>query len=346
VSALAWRRGEVRADGAAEHELGQLLRGGMGWIPNAVVTASEVTEHSNFNRVYHVRMGPQSVYVKLIETRPKNFTLPFPLPRERIFSEAAAMRLFRSHCGGAVAVPRVLFVDRRRFALVMSDVGRGRRVLLDVLDQRYDLLVEQAAALGRGLAAVHRSTRGSAPLRPPAEDELARQVIFGGLLEPGVAAVAPGLWPDLAAEMQGHERCLLHADLWGKNLLVKARAPIAVVDFEGAFVGDPAFDLGTVLAMARIPTLVEPSWERAGARFARRLVDSYQATWNGSADGAAVAQVVARACRYCGVFLAARGFGPFAYPLSAAARGRVGALARRLLLQPPAGLTEYLALAE
>ena len=53
--------------------------------------------------------------------------------------------------------------------------------------------------------------------------------------------------------------------------------------------------------------------------------------------------VCARAFLYVGTLLAARGFGPFAYPMAEPARIRLATLARSLSVQPVADLTEYCA---
>jgi len=324
--------------GAPAGDPAAIVRAGLGLAAGSPVAVEPVTRHSNINHVYRVDAAGRVLWLKVSPARPRH--LPVDLPRERIASEAAAIVRFGALAGGRLAVPRVLFLDRRRAALGLSDVGAGRAVLIDVLARSYGLLAEQAANLGRALAAVHDGTRGEPPMRPPAERAAVRRVIFDGLLAPGARALFPAAWERVAAEMSGREECLVHADLWAKNLLAAAGRPLAVVDFEGAHTGDPAFDLGTLLAVAALPALADPALAGAAAGFACRLGAAYRAS---SADPARAEAAVGRACLYAGTFLAARGFGPFAYPMTEPARARLAALARGLTLDPPAGAAAFAA---
>src|SRR6185503_3050517 len=133
--------------------------------------------------------------------------------------------------------------------------GADRDVLFNVLADRFELLNEQAEALGRALGAVHRGTRGGASPRPRMEEIIIRKIVFDGLLAPGAKQVFPELWDEVSAEMQAHDECLIHADLWSKNLLVRKGDPVTLVDFEGVVYGDPAFDLGTLIAVALVPAI-------------------------------------------------------------------------------------------
>lgn len=309
------------------------MRSALGLRAAAPVELRADGEHSNINHVYRVRYGAgRSLYLKVVPARPRR--LPVALPRERFLSEAEAIRRFGRLAGGAVVVPELLFVDRGSFALAMSDVGGGRRVLLDLLPGRYALLAEQAEPLGRALAAVHAGSRGMKPLRPAAEAAAIEAVIFDGLLAPGARAVFPERWEEIRGELRSDRRVLVHADLWGKNLLVAPGRRMAVVDFEGAMLGDPAFDLGTLLAVALVPAFERPAVLAQAAGFVHRLLATYVAVAGAGAADEAQA-TCRRACRAAAVFLAARGFGPFAYPLPDRARERLAELAARLARRPP-----------
>lgn len=328
----AQREGAPPPGGAPDPErLRQAVRRGLGLDAEEPVSLAEIGEHSNINYVYRVEAAGRRLYLKVVPERPKR--LAAPLPRERIFSEAEGLRRFRALAGGAVVIPEVLFVDRGEMALGMSDVGEGRQVLFDRLGERFELLGEQAEALGRALGAVHGGTRGDGPLRPPGERAVVRGVIFEGLMAPGARAVFPELWDEVGGEMQTHDQCLVHADLWSKNLLVRSGTPVAVVDFEGVFYGDPAFDLGTLAAVALLPALERPERLEDALGFVSRLLG----TWaSHCGDSAWPPEVERRTFRAVATFLAARGFGPFAYTLDDAARHRLAGLARSLAAEPPA----------
>jgi aminoglycoside phosphotransferase (APT) family kinase protein len=328
-------------DAPSPERLADAVRRGLGLGAAEPVGLREVGEFSNINYVYRVEAAGRTLYLKAVPERPRR--VPVRLPRERVFSEAEGLRRFRALAAGAVVIPEVLFVDEQEMALGMSDVGEGRRVLFSLLPEQFALLAEQAEALGRALGLVHGGTRGAGTPRPPAEEAMIRGVVFQGLLAPGALQVFPELWDEVSAEMRAHDECLIHADLWSKNLLVRQGEPVALVDFEGVCYGDPAFDLGTLLAVALVPALDVPALVPDALAFASRLFGAWaaacgSATWPG--------EVRPRAFRAASTFLAARGFGPFAYDLSEDGRRRVGALARALAAEPPsdaAGFNETVA---
>ena len=307
-----------------------IVRRGLGLDPSAAVSLTEIRDLANINYVYRAEVaGGRTLYVKVVPEQPKRF--PVRLPRERAFSEAEGLRRFRALAGHDVVVPEVLFVDRGEFALGLSDVGAGRQVLFEILPAGFPLLNDQAEALGGALGLVHRRTRCAESIRPPQEEAIVRKIIFDGLLAPGARAVFPDRWDALNAEMQAHRECMIHGDLWSKNLLVRENAPIAIVDFEGVCVGDPAFDLGTLIAVALIPALEWPLLANDALSFTSRLLRSWALTcgsemWSN--------EVLPRAFRATAAFLATRGFGPFAYAMSDAARARLRRLAQSLATEP------------
>lgn len=330
-----WKRAGIFMELSLETLTGIILRGLR--LPfDEPVTIVEVSHCSNFNYVYRAVVGTRSVFLKIVPEKPKKFDVQ--LPRERIVSEAEALRRFRCFSGKTVLVPDILFVDCDHFALCMSDVGRGRTTLFDVILKKYRLFTEQAHNLGQALGLVHGGTRGCEPLRPREEDRLIQSVIFDGLLSPGVRQIYPEAWQDTIAAMRCHAECLVHADLWGKNLLVRSGEPVAIVDFEGAFVGDAAFDVGTVLAVGLLPAMEKPALVSRCLDAAYCFISAYESAARDSRWSRAVAS---RAMSYAGVFLAARGFGPFAYQMTSEARMRTGQLARDLLLSPPSNLAEF-----
>jgi hypothetical protein len=291
---------------------------------------TEVGALSNINYVYRVQTPDRDFYLKVVPEEPKR--LPIKLPRERVFSEAEGLRLYREFAGDDLVVPEVLFVDRDEMALAMSDVGNGREILFNVLADDFELLAEQGESFGRALGRIHGATRGRGTPRPAQEEFIIRKVVFDGLLAPGAKQVFPELWDQVSAEMQGNNECLIHADLWSKNLLVAHGRPVAVVDFEGILYGDPAFDLGTLNAVALVPALDRAPLLPAALDFIAHLTSAWTATCG---DHNWARAVLPRAFRATATFLAARGFGPFAYSMSDSARQHVRDVAQSLASSPP-----------
>jgi aminoglycoside phosphotransferase (APT) family kinase protein len=327
----------VQGVGAPNPEqLVEVVRRGLHLSDTVPVSVKEIVEFTNINYVYRVEIPGRSLYLKVVPERPKRF--PTHLSRERVFSEAEGLRRFRKLVGDLVVIPEVLFVDNREMVLAMSDVGEGRQVLFSVLPERFELLGEQAEALGLALGAVHGRTRGAVTPRPAQEEAIVRKVIFEGLLAPGAKQVFPETWDAVSAEMQAHTECLIHADLWSKNLLVRKGAPVAVVDFEGICVGDPSFDLATLIAVALLPALERPALLSDALAFTSRLLHA----WGSACDSEAwTGEVWPRTFRATATFLAARGFGPFAYSVGESARQRITQLARSLAAAPPTDLEGF-----
>jgi aminoglycoside phosphotransferase (APT) family kinase protein len=320
----------------ASERLAAVVRRGLQLNDAVPVSLREVGELANINYVYRVEVPGRSLYLKVVPERAKR--LPVRLPRERVFSEAEGLRRFRALAGERVQIPEVLFVDEDEMALGMTDVGEGRHVLFELLPNGFELLGEQAEALGRALGAIHRGTRGSGSLRPAAEEAVIRRIVFDGLLAPGALHVFPELWPEVLVEMQAFRECLIHGDLWSKNLLVRSGEPLAIVDFEGVCYGDPAFDLGTLTAVALVPALQRPALLLEALAFVTRLLQSWSSACCSEAWYRAV---LPRTFRAAATFLAARGFGPFAYNLSDAAKQRIALLGQALAASPPADIAGF-----
>ncbi|HYL05015.1 MAG TPA: aminoglycoside phosphotransferase family protein [Thermoanaerobaculia bacterium] len=316
--------------------LADCVRRGLGLAAAVPVTLEEIAELANINYVYRVETPGRTLYLKVAPERPKR--LAVQIARERVFSEAEGLSRCRRLAAGDVAIPEVLFVDREEMALGMSDVGHERQVLFRALPERFDLLAEQAEALGSALGAIAAGTRGAGPLRPPAEEAAVRTVIFDGLLAPGARQLFPEQWDEIGAAMRAPTECLVHADLWSKNLLVRRGQPVAVVDFEGVHCGDPAFDLATLAAVALLPAFQRPALCLDALDFIARLLAAWSA---GCGDDAWPGAVLPRAFRATATFLAARLCGPFAYRIGEPARQRLGDLARSLAAAPPAAARHF-----
>lgn len=316
--------------------LADLIRYHMRLGPEHDITISEVTEHSNFNYVYRASFDDRQIFLKVVPDKPKRFDVQ--IKRERIFAEAEAIQRFKRLCGSYVSVPEVLFVDREHFVLGMADVGQGRQLLIDVVAWNYDLLLEQAAPLGRALGAVYSGSMACGDIRPREEEDAVRSVIFDGLLSPGVQRLFPKSWAKMIADMRSRRESLIHADLWGKNILVTAGAPPALIDFEGAIIGDPAYDLATLFAVSLIPVMQRPSLAPTCSAFVRRLLDAYAVQ---VCDNRITAAISARAFFYTAVFLAARGHGPFSYPMDEQARVRLDAFAHAITDRQPGDIQGF-----
>lgn len=246
--------------------------------------------------------------------------------RSRALREAAALEMLDGRVGPA-RVPRLRFVDRERLVVGMELIDPPAPTWKSqLLAGRVD------PSVGRGVAAaastLHRLPPPAA-LAGAAAGELYRQL----RVDPyylTTAARVPQLAPalrELAADTTapGLRRCLVHADLNPKNVLVAA-GEVVIVDWELAHVGDPAFDLAMpvahlLLKAARAAAHASPA--------APALAGAGMEVW-AAYDGPARRDL---ALRHVGAVMAARlhGKSPVDYLADPGARRGVLAVGARLL---------------
>ena len=223
----------------------------------------------NINWVRRARLGRgRSVIVK--QARPALERFPeYEVTTERIVFEARYLEYTRRWDEEGL-LPQVLAFDEEQRVLVLEDVEPATR-----LDQALAGGSDPAAALervARFLGRVHRETMARdtalAPSfandamrrlhgdhifllpyeevfpTPPRTAARAEQLRAGGEL----AAIAHEAY-DRYLEPRG---ALLHADVQPTNLLLTAQG-VTLLDAEIAHVGEPAFDVGTLLAHLMLP---------------------------------------------------------------------------------------------
>jgi fructosamine-3-kinase len=314
---------------AAEREIGLAERNAIGFLRRfgEEVQVTPVGAHSNFNHVFCCEVGVRRYFLKVAQAVPRRFA--GELPRTRIFAEAAALRSFECSAGGLVAVPAVIYEDTASYSILMTDVGRNRVHLIDRMATGYADFALAVLGLGEALGRWHRSTRGSTG---PAESDTTaalRRFIYERLIGPGIQSLAGRHATATLVSMQHVRECLIHSDLWGKNLLLGEAGDIAVLDFEGVLPGDPAFDLATLMAVGLLPVFQYGAPADTWAETAERLLLRYRI---GLEDDDWCDQVVRRLAPYTAVLAAARVAGPFPYSISEAAKGALGRLCREIIV--------------
>jgi len=248
----------------------------------------------NINWVRRVRTPARSVVVK--QARPALERFPeYEAPTERIVCEARYYEIARALDVDRVC-PAVLHFDAPHRVLVLEDLGDAPRLAASD--------VGAAARVARFLAAVHGATAGDASLAARFPNDGMRRLHGDHIfvlpfqpndfpLAPAVRARVESIWRDGAVAAQAtalYERylaphgALVHADVQPGNVLVATRGAV-LLDAEIAHVGDPAFDLGTLLAHLRLPAVAlgEP-------RTAEPAIDAVRRAYGGSADFEASAE--------------------------------------------------------
>jgi aminoglycoside phosphotransferase (APT) family kinase protein len=277
--------------------------------------------------------------------------------RSRGGREADALTVLAGRIG-PLRVPRLAFVDRDRMVLGMELITAPARPWKEeLLAGRVDLGV--AAAIGAGMAALHRVPAPRALAGP--DGRALFDALRTGPYYRTTAARVPALGPALHRLIDDSGRAcrggLVHGDLNPKNVLVTSGPPV-LLDWEIVHAGDPAFDLGMVVAHlllkacrsteAKAGAGAGTSATGAGARAAlteaagarSALTEAAGAVWR-AYDGPADQEL---AVRHAGAIMAARvhGKSPVDYLRTSEAVDRAMAIAGRALGDPPPAIEELL----
>jgi aminoglycoside phosphotransferase (APT) family kinase protein len=262
----------------------------------------------------------------------------------RVYREQEVMQLLRPLLP-AGTVPEVLFSDRANYVFAMSHAPREARVWKEqLLAGEVDPAMGEWA--GRVLGQMHERTG-----RDPALVEAFRDSsVFVQLrVDPYYRRVQerrPEVAAALAPLIEGlltRREVLCHGDYSPKNMLTHAGG-FTLVDYETAYFGDPAMDLGFFLSHLLLKAC-KRSAER-GRYFG--LTEAFWAGYGAEVTFRDAAELQRRGIAHLGACLLARvdGTSPVDYLAEAVQREAVRRLGRALLLEAPRGWGEVLARAE
>jgi 5-methylthioribose kinase len=303
-----------------EPRVPEYLRG-LGLVGPAEPVRVESAGDGNINWVRRATAaGPPPRSYVLKQARPALERFPqYRAPTERILCEARYLERVRAWDAEGVC-PQVHCFDEPNRVLVLEDLGQAER--LDHALARGADTGAALAALARFLGRVHRATRGDASLRAAFANEPMQRLhgdhIFALPFRPNDFPLPPRT-AERAAELRGDaalcaaaerayarfltpEGALVHGDVQAGNILLP-RGGVKLLDAEIAHVGDPAFDIGMLLAHALLPAAAAGRAASAQAALAR----CWQAY--ASAHGEADLPPLAGALRYAGFELLRRTIG-------------------------------------
>jgi len=307
----------------------------------------EAAGEGNINFVRRVRgQDGRSLIVK--QARPALERFPeYRVTTERIVFEhrytAVVARLAPKH---VQTLPALLHFDESNRVLVMEDLGDCPDFAGELAAGRVPLpALEQLAEF---LGAVHRASRAEAAALAPQFQNREMQALHGEHIftlpyEPNTFPLAAETRAEgerllaragvreriaeLRATYYGCAEALVHADVQAGNIALQPERA-RLIDAEIAHVGDPAFDLGTLLAQIHAFAALAPH-DPAFARAEARVLESYA-----GAAGHASPELLDRARGYAGVELLRRTLGAARIRIAEPSSGATPILARaaRLLL--------------
>jgi 5-methylthioribose kinase len=256
----------------------------------------------------------------LKQARPRLESFPeYEAPTERLLFEGRWFELAALH-DDAGFCPRIHHLDADERVLVLEDLGRAER--LDAALSRGAEVAQPLGGLARFLGQVHAATAGTVAAETFANAGM--QGLHGDHifvlpfaendfpLSPVVRERAVALWADadLAARARAlHQRfltpegSLVPGDVQAGNILL-AGDRVTLLDAEIAHVGDPAFDLGSLLAHAVLPAVA-----RGDGKAARPLLRAIARGFEEGRGSATSPEERARALGYGGLELLRRTVG-------------------------------------
>ncbi len=278
----------------------------LGTLPEGVSVAVEPAGEGNINWVRRVRSSDGASWV-VKQARPALERFPeYRVSTERAVFEARYGEVAAAFDDRGILV-RIEHFDPVEKVLVLEDLGAAVSLSAALARGDHARVVGVASALGSFLGRVHRGTRDPALARRFANDEMRRlhgDHIFSlpfrendFPLSPALSARASHLRANAErvaridaayARYQEPVGALVHADVQPDNVLLAERGPV-LLDAEIAHVGDPAFDLGLLLAHllltpvaqgepAQAETFVSAAWsayrDAHGARDLARFEDA------------------------------------------------------------------------
>jgi len=319
---------------------------GRGLIPAGERGTCEAPGEGNINWVQRVRRpGGTSFIVKQARGSLERFP-EYQAPPQRLALEAHYYEVTAGFDTEEVR-PRVLDFDPEHFVLVLEDLGDASR-LDDALSAEQPV-APALSRLARFLGAVHGGTRNNSELGA-AFDNAQMQRLHGEHiftlpyrendfpLSPFVRRRAQEIWADSSliatidacyARFLEPRGALVHADVQPGNLLLQGPR-VVLLDAEIAHIGDPAFDVGTLLAHLLLAHFANPAL-RVSA-LAGTFFEQYAA-----AHGADGLPDFRSAARYAGIEILRRTLG--AARVAAVSRDEASLaaveLGRALTLSPP-----------
>ena len=262
----------------------------------------------------------------------------------RVYREQEVMQALRPLLPAGV-VPAVLFADRPNYVFAMEHAPPGARVWKELLlSGQVDPAAGERA--GRILGTIHEATALNPALVEPFRDP---SVFVQLRVDPFYRRIAerhPDLAPAvgaLADRLLTTREALCHGDYSPKNLLAHAGG-FTLVDYETAYFGDPAMDLGFCASHLILKAFARPH-DRT------RHLDLVRAFWRGYVAAATfrpAGELEARGIGHCGVCLLARvdGTSPVDYLPDEPTRAAVRRLGRCVLADGPVRWGDVLAVAE
>ena len=281
-----------------------------------IVKRDEVSKYSNNNYLWRIevktiQMEKKVLFVKLARAynrraweikRDKHYVDPM-----RICGEYQMMTLL-AKLWGKEYVPEIYYFDPAQCVLVMSDVGRGGKLLVEEF-AKGRLHLELGKLFGTLFGRLHSTTYNNKLdcCGSPAWRKVMMKFFGAGWIRQGIAKFVPR--KDLKAFYKMAE-CAPRAWIWGdpvfRNIFVKPNRKVSMVDFDHAMSYDPASDCGMFLAHWMWMGLKSFRLKVGSDKFIEDFWKAYCAEFMKRELGGKVDAIMHRTQRWAGIYLVSR----------------------------------------
>lgn len=231
----------------------------------------------NVNTIFRIKTKSKEFVIKQTLEEPQNkkvFLKPLKLSMDRSYYEIKTMETIHAYLDEP-KVPKIVFSDPENFVIGMTAVSEYAKLHQQELFEgkfHFDI----AYALGKFTAELHSKTWQKREI----------ETVFSA--SPGLDLRAVTITPAFEKFPKHKKRfqeaflktrknrfCLVDADITQKNILVHD-GTFTKLDFETVHYGDPALDVGIMIAHYILPAIVYPQWKKEYLQCAALYWQAYQ----------------------------------------------------------------------
>jgi len=225
----------------------------------------EVQKNSTVDFVYQItvkiRNTVKNVYLKKYQEYPsgawrqKKF-MNFKIDPRRMSNEVKVINLLAT-LWGKDKVPQILYQDKKKSFIILSDVGANGEILSDELGKN-KVHPEIGKVLGELLGKLHGTTYGKYKKWGESKswEKSLHWVSHLWLTQNIKKFIAPEKIELFLRQSDHVKRSLIWGDAISKNIFVKTRGGVSCIDFDYSQIYDPAYDVGTLLAYWQILEII------------------------------------------------------------------------------------------
>ncbi|MBI5393079.1 aminoglycoside phosphotransferase family protein [Candidatus Woesearchaeota archaeon] len=227
----------------------------------------------NVNRLFLVKTKSSAFVIK--QTTPEAVNFPgIDISEERSKYEIAAIKLINNIFKKETKVPQLLFEDAKNNIFAMSLIPQEAVLYqTELMEGRFhfDIVTQLAKFTGK----LHSKTYNNPQLRKYFAENP------GYKLREITTTTAFDRYPELKRQFAAafnknykNRLCFIDADITPKNILIHNNT-FTKVDFDACTYGDPAHELGIILAHFLLPAIINPQWKKEYLQCTKLFYNTY-----------------------------------------------------------------------